>query len=60
MIFYPEKMEKALVFQGLFLDILYRVLIGKEAITTASTYNKMIKLYRVLIGKEAITRCQTY
>ncbi len=55
MIFYPEKMEKALVFQGLFLDILYRVLIGKEAITKSPILECEGILYRVLIGKEAIT-----
>ena len=50
-----QKTEKALVFQGLFLMILYRVFIGKEAITLSATSLSNKTLYRVFIGKEAIT-----
>ena len=55
MIFVLKKMKKALVFQGLFQNILYRVFIGKEAITHTHHNKQFLLLYRVFIGKEAIT-----
>lgn len=54
MIFVLKKMKKALVFQGLFQNILYRVFIGKEAITHKSARTMLAVLYRVFIGKEVI------
>ena len=38
-----------------FACLLYRVLIGKEAITDTLNISLLSLLYRVLIGKEAIT-----
>lgn len=54
MIFVLKKMKKALVFQGLFQNILYRVFIGKEAITVMTFLYPISSLYRVFIGKEVI------
>lgn len=54
MIFVLKKMKKALVFQGLFQNILYRVFIGKEAITQILSDRLLHLLYRVFIGKEVI------
>lgn len=54
MIFVLKKMKKALVFQGLFQNILYRVFIGKEAITIGISCPISAVLYRVFIGKEVI------
>lgn len=54
MIFFMGKIKKAFVFQRLFLNGLYRIYIGKEAITEQRTELKNALLYRIYIEKEAI------
>ena len=56
MIFHLENIEKAFVFQRLFLNGLYRIFVGKEAITKANYAQKAETLYRIFVGKEAITQ----
>ena len=55
MIFHLENIEKAFVFQRLFLNGLYRIFVGKEAITGFVAGSAGHLLYRIFVGKEAIT-----
>ena len=55
MIFHLENIEKAFVFQRLFLNGLYRIFVGKEAITCFGGVERVGELYRIFVGKEAIT-----
>ena len=60
MIFHLENIEKAFVFQRLFLNLLYRIFVGKEAITKQEPFIEKKTLYRIFVGKEAITMMNIY